>query len=243
MITTIKNDLKGLLRLPVTVENEHILRDGLQNILLKLYLEKNLSVAEKCIAATDCHKKLRELQNANLCRRHESYMMLCELRELLDDLCCACDMLLDMHGRGAVFLPPRTEIFAVCSPAELVETVLNMISNACLHSDTETVCVELCDSSDAAIIKVTNDGNTNLGALHKSSSVFGSGTAAMLGFARRHNASLLWSGGTESCAALLLPLNKEKKADQYISPDLSDLLCNRLSVIYTGLCDICKCPY
>ena len=117
--------------------------------------------------------------------------------------------------------------------------VLNMLSNACIHSRTTVIEMGLKKSGNNAVITVKNDGEINFETLAGSCKNQDSGAAAMLNFARRQDSRLIWFAGEKCVTVLSMPAvtEKDKKIRCCQTPDFSDLLRDKLSPVYVGLCD------
>ncbi|MCR4614566.1 MAG: hypothetical protein K5756_00240 [Clostridiales bacterium] len=236
MNTSTENYIENLLKLSLTAENEPEIRNGLQDIITRTGHESG-GLQSKTLR--DCYRKLRRLQNFCISSRKEKSEGICDLNELLDELGSAGDILLDLKNRGVAFLPCETELFVNCHPSELTAVVLNMLSNACVHSRTPVIDMSLKKMGDNAVITVKNDGKINFEMLAKSLKDQGSGAAAMLNFANRHGSRLMWCAGYDCTTVLSMPAvtEKDKKIRCCQTPDFSDLLRDKLSPVYVGLCD------
>ncbi len=230
-----ENYLENLLKMSLSAENEAAIRNGLHNIIMNSGSGKGGLGSREL---KDCYRKLRKLQNFCICSRREKTEGFCCLNELLDEICGAGDILLDMKGRGVAFLPCEGDLFARCHPSELTAVILNMISNACVHSETPVIDVSLKKSGNRAVVTVKNSGKMDFDLLAKSCRLRDSGAAAMLSFAARYDSKVLWCAGEDCEAVISMPVaDKDKKIRCCQTPDFSDLLRDKLSPVYVGLCD------
>ena len=165
-------------------------------------------------------------------------MYVCDINEMAENICCACDLALSPIDRRMIFDSKEGDVLISCNPGIISSILLNMISNACLHTAGSLIKVKLRHTDRGVMLKTSSKGKIDLESLSSSFNTVGSGAAAMLSGARLHKASIMWCNTNENaCCALCLPVG-EVQGDYYSPQDFVELLCDRLSVVYTGLCGI-----
>ncbi|MDR1464464.1 MAG: hypothetical protein LBJ11_04085 [Oscillospiraceae bacterium] len=256
----LREEFRAVMRLPVTPREEEALRSRLQGLMSGLFALEATQDGETGAAAETrnmllaCRLRLRKLKNelASVQAEADFARQGCELRGLVEDLCCACDLVLSPLGRSVLFDPPAQEFPAAAAPQELSWLLLNMICNAALHTDGGDIRVALrspvfgrraraerassVSRPRSAVLQVESEGTLDLERLHERARLPGSGSAAMLRSARLHQASLLWAneGGAAVCS-LRLPLGGDGRLRRHSPPDFVALLCDKLSPVYTAL--------
>lgn len=255
MISIFCDKFSAISAIDLTPSNEAVLRNELNLLLLQVhnFAAQGLNAEQSAILqhiVQGCHKRLRALQNIIICESTPPRFCLCELREMVDNLCCAGDLVLSGCKRRLIFMAPEGELYSLCSPTQIISLLLNLISNACLHTPAKVIYLRLSKtSSDGAVIEVSSKGYIRLAQLDESGKRQGSGLSAMNSTATSHSGSLLFCNkSNEAHAAFYLPCYEDYYPDEYSlyehynSPDFIELLCDRLSPIYTGLCGVCRCP-
>ncbi len=255
MISTLIQQFETVSAIEPNTANEPLLRNELNILLIRahgLYSRRNPGKADSEALqriVQGCHKRLRALQNHILCDNPPASMKLCGLKDLLDNLAGACDLVLSETGRRLIFLEPGEEMYLVCSPSQMTSLALNLVSNACLHTPAKKVYLKLSPSGGGALVEVACSGYLNLANLRAANNRKGCGLMAMNAVAAAHKGSLLFcNNGGNACAAFYLPFAQDSLSiaptqyETYEPPDFVELLCDRLSPVYTGLCDVCRCP-
>lgn len=107
VLSFLQNRFDRLAAIPVCPENESQLREEIHLLLTLSHL---------CAASADqtqkqnlahltqgCHNILRKLENLMLCHAHVFPFESCAFVSFLDDICCACDLLLSGCGKRVLF--------------------------------------------------------------------------------------------------------------------------------------------
>ncbi|NLB36230.1 MAG: HAMP domain-containing histidine kinase [Clostridiales bacterium] len=242
MLSAIYDRFCYLMNLDPTENNESEIREELNILLVQLHAFYDRQQLESSAALHEmeraCHHRLRLLQNRLMCRCESGQMYVCDINEMAENICCACDLALSPKDRGVIFDSKEGDVLISCNPGIISSILLNMISNACLHTAGSLIKVKLRHTDCGVMLKTSSKGKIDLESLSSSFNTVGSGAAAMLSGARLHKASIMWCNTNENaCCALCLPVG-EVQGDHYTPQDFVELLCDRLSVVYTGLCGI-----
>lgn len=240
MLSTIYDRFCYLMNLDPTENNETEIREELNVLLVQLHAFYDQQQLDNSAAVHEieraCHHRLRLLQNRLLCHNGDGQMHVCDIKELVENICCACDLALSGKDKGVIFDSKEGDILISCIPNVISTVLLNMISNACLHTSGRVIKVTLRMTDCGVMLKTSSSGKIDFNRLSSSINNFGSGAAAMLSGARLHKASIIWCNTDESaCTAVCLPIG-ELDCEYYTPPDFVELLCDRVSCIYTGLC-------
>ncbi len=235
--------------IPIRPENERRLRDGIQQLLTLSHLcaggaDRNQRKALSHLTQ-GCHQILRRLENLLLCHARGFLFEPCDLAIFLDDICCACDLLLSGCNKRLLFDATAPWALAACAPGPVRCAVLNLIANAARYSQAGTILVRLACTASHALITVRSAGEASLTALQRGTDTAGSGLCAVRRCVELHHGTLLFqSDGGGTLAALALPRDLEAQPDlsPLPQPDFVEYVCDRLSPVYTGLSGLCPCP-
>lgn len=189
--------------------------------------------------ANGCHKKLRELNNQDICTMDKCDFYYCDIAELIENLVAACDLILSGSGKRIVLNASGEEVLQACSPETIVTMVLNLISNACLNLGSAILELNITIGKNSTFISFKAPCNGNNPFLGKDNSALAVKKGAQL-----HGGTLVFLSNTQYCrAAFSIPFEVEPtNYEEYIPLDFIEYICDRLSPIYTGLCDVCTCP-
>jgi len=196
--------------LPVEPSGEALARQSLQGLMNELLarrdMPRDLRLQNMLLA---CRLRLRAVQNISLAGRHEEDFLpcRCEIREYIEDLCAAADMLLRPQGRRVRFEAPEEAMECLCTPRDIGWLVLELVCNCALHCRGEEIAVTLEPRGRrryrAFVLTVACAGTLDLDALHASGGRAGSGVAAMRRAAWRHHGALLSLGRDGKAVAAL----------------------------------------
>lgn len=250
MLTDLKERLEAVERYNISRQNESIIREQLNILLLKTKLyEMNDVSAEEIYTlkyiSLNCRKKLRTLNNYAL-----SQQMICEFSEgdiiyFLEDLCCAADLLISGTGRRLYFEKDSTSYKTLFSPSLIIGALLNLVSNSIEHSIEKETLICSKRFQNGISLEIYNRGKANMDAVSKSFMNKGSGLNAAQNCARLHGGTCFISSSNKSTKAVFsvnIYKDKQKNFSQYIPPDFTEYICDRLSPLYTGLCKSIICP-
>mgnify|MGYP000396967391 FL=1 len=195
-----------------------------------------------------CHNILRKLENLMLCHAHVFPFESCAFVSFLDDICCACDLLLsgcgkrvlfdaDLHlqafsydpghsgllpngyDKCALFHIGTPEALVACAPGPVRTALLNLIANAALHSQSTTILVRLSCTPSHMLVTVRSAGETSLYALQRGTDTAGSGLCAVRRCAELHKGTLFFqSDEYGTAAAFALPRDLEAPEEAYPLP-------------------------
>lgn len=234
----------------ITCDSESVLREKTTALL-----ERTHSLCKNGIDKNDfeylngitrgCHLILRKLNNVTLCSNNKDKYVYAEsdLREFVVTLCSACDLILYGTGRRLHLVVPSKPVVMVFEPNSLQTALLNLISNAAKFNDGHDIFLHLQEKKTGAHISVVNQFDSDVTRLQNMSKTKGSGLCAVRKASQLNGGTILFSSTDDfttvsvSISSILLSDNKP-----YAQPSFSDLICNRMSPIYTGLCEICSCP-
>lgn len=243
-------DIYGRLEsIPVIPENEPRLREEIHLLLTLSHLcAGSADEAQKqalARLAQGCHQILRKLENLLLCRARAFRFEPCAFVSFLDDICCACDLLLSGCGKRLLFDTSTPETIIGCAPGPVRCALLNLIANAARHAQEDTILVRLSCTLSHVLVTVRSAGEALLAALQHGTDTSGAGLCAVRRCVELHKGTLLFQsdeGGT--AAAFALPRDLETLPDAFPlpQPDFVEYICDRLSPVYTGLSGLCPCP-
>ncbi|HZJ77188.1 MAG TPA: hypothetical protein VFD52_00095 [Clostridia bacterium] len=242
MLTAFYDRFKYLMNIEPNESNESKIREEINILLVQLHVFFDKQQFESTTALHEieraCHNRLRLLQNRLICKSEGGCAYVCDLHEICENICFACDLALNSVGKRVIFDAEDGDVLFTCYPHIVTIIVLNMISNACIHTSAENIFVAVRQTDSGAVVKTSSEGTVNFNSLSESLNKTGSGVAAMLNGARLHNATIMWGNTvTSASCAVCFPFG-EINADYYTPPDFTELLCDRLSPVYTGLCGI-----
>lgn len=252
VLSFLQNRFDRLAAIPVCPENESQLREEIHLLLTLSHL---------CAASADqtqkqnlahltqgCHNILRKLENLMLCHAHVFPFESCAFVSFLDDICCACDLLLsgcgkrvlfdaDLHlqafsydpghsgllpngyDKCALFHIGTPEALVACAPGPVRTALLNLIANAALHSQSSTILVRLSCTPSHMLVTVRSAGETSLYALQRGTDTAGSGLCAVRRCAELHKGTLFFqSDEYGTAAAFALPRDLEAPEEAYPLP-------------------------
>lgn len=249
MLSFLQKSYDRLEAIPVCPENEPQLREGIHLLLTLSHLcAGSADQTQKQFLAhltQGCHKILRKLENLLLCRTHELSFEPCAIVSFLDDICCACDLLLSGCGKRILFDTHAPDTLLGCAPGPVRCALLNLIANAARYSQADTILVRLSCTLSHALVTVRSAGESPLNVLQRGTDTDGAGLCAVRRCVELHKGTLLFQSN-EGCtaAAFALPRDLETLPDAYPlpQPDFVEYICDRLSPVYTGLSGLCPCP-
>lgn len=266
MLSFLQNRFDRLAAIPVRAENEPQLREEIHLLLTLAHLcaggADQMQKQSLAQLTQGCHKILRKLENLLLCRARTLAFEPCAIVSFLDDICCACDLLLSGCGKRVLFhadIPGRfsgrdrqplsesgaPEVMLGCAPGPVRCALLNLIANAARHSQADTILVRFSRTFNHVLITVRSDGEAPLQALQRGTDAAGAGLCAVRRCVELHRGTLLFQSD-EGCtaAAFALPHGLETRPEAYPlpQPDFVEYICDRLSPVYTGLSGLCPCP-
>lgn len=155
---------------------------------------------------------------------------LCESAVFCADLLCG-------HLEKRVFFTGTDNIFVPARPHPLLWTVLNLLSNALMHSAGRYIFVQAEEFSNRAVISVISEGDFPVSLFFKSQTCKGNG----LWFANRtaclHNGALYLCCSKDYTAVKLSLPFVSADVSPWKVPDFTDWLADSLSPIYVCLCD------
>lgn len=262
MLSFLQQTFERLETIPVCPENEPKLREEIHLLLTLAHLcagSCNQSQKQTLAHLTQgCHKILRRLENLLLCHAHRLVFEPCAIVPFLDDICCACDLLLSGCGKRVLFRadipgwdrPPfcesaLPEVLLGCAPGPVRCALLNLIANAASYSQADTVLVRFSRTFSHVLVTVRSDGEAPLSALQQGTDAAGAGLSAVRRCVELHQGTLLFqSDGGCTAAAFALPHGLETRfgEEPMPQPDFVEYICDRLSPVYTGLSGLCPCP-
>lgn len=251
--------------IPIRPENEPQLREEIHLLLTLSHLcAGSADQAQKqtlAHLAQSCHQILRKLENLLLCGLQALAFEPCAIIPFLDDICCACDLLLSGCGKRVLFhadVPEQPsgwdrqgleagaqELLLGCAPGPVRCALLNLIANAARYSKSDTILVRFSRTFNHVLITVRSDGETTLSALQRGTDTAGAGLSAVRRCVELHRGTLLFQsdeGGTAAAFALPHGLETQPEAYPLPQPDFVEYICDRLSPVYTGLSGLCPCP-
>lgn len=248
----LQNRFDRLAKIPVCPENEPQLREEIHLLLTLSHLcaggadqTQKQSLAQ---LTQGCHSILRKLENLMLCRARVFAFEPCAFVSFLDDICCACDLLLSGCGKRVLFdadLHPQAfsdgqgrsdlllsgcdrpvlfdtgvpEALVACAPGPVRAALLNLIANAACHSQSGTILVRLSCTLSHMLVTVRSAGESSLYALQRGTDTAGSGLCAVRRCMELHKGTLLFqSDEGGTVAAFALPRDLALPEDAYPLP-------------------------
>ena len=234
--------------LGINEKNEKELREKINALFLHARLCKDsISSEEELFDLLEimnaCRKKLRSMNNYSL-----SKLKVCDYKSFdpeyfLEDIFVAADLMLSSFGKSIEFKAEGRIPEISANPEVLFTAVMNLISNAAIHSRGELISASLSMAGNRACLKVENEGILNLNMLRQAYNRGGSGVNCIMNAARLHCGSfLLGVSGNRTKAVLSISSMEAQSTGAYKLPDFTDYICDRLSPMYTALCDCVLCP-
>ena len=224
-----------LLSLAETAENEREIRELVNEVFLRSAELHELLCKESDPFAdrrtlSKCLRKLRTLNN-----NKESSLTACEyncveLDRLLESVCLCADILLSECGSNVCFTAERAVVS--CCPTLIIDSFLNLISNAVKFSNGGDVTARLSKRRRQCVVSVSNEGGRVLLPLKS-----GGGLKSVQNTATLHGGRLLFSSGKTSFSAQLAFSLDIPRGKYFEAPAFSQYLENRFSPVYVGLCD------
>lgn len=219
---------------PTDCEDEIVLREKLQTeINSALCAQQNLFSQELSARqrVTSCRQKLRALENRNTL----SDICLFEatpLTEFFMNICYACDLALAGTGKRVLFSGCAGSAF-ICRKAVL-QQVLNLISNAAIHSSSSIINAQLKCFEKTAFFSICNIGTADLTKVENSFKKAGSGLWYTARASQLHGATALFSYSDKRIKTSIGIKISDVKSHKPVE-DFTSLLCDRLSPVYTQL--------
>lgn len=252
VLSFLQNRFDRLAALPVCPENEPQLREEIHLLLTLSHLCAGSAdqTQKQSLAhlAQGCHTILRKLENLQLCSARVFPLEPCAFVSFLDDICCACDLLLSGCGKRVLFdadLYPHAfsngqehcdllpngcdrrillnagapEVLVACAPGPVRAALLNLIANAACHSPATAILVRLSCTLSHMLVTVRSAGETSLYALQRGTDTAGSGLCAVRRCMELHKGTLLFqSDEGGTAAAFALPRDLALPEDAYPLP-------------------------
>lgn len=236
----IYNDLKYIRETKISNETERELRDRLQRLLMFVHRAEHfgtIAPAELVGVTDECYRKLRRLRNFSSSEKTAAAPELCNLRELVDSICCACDLSLSILGKRVFLIEGGGQILARCNAQDVTEIIVNLISNSCLYSESNDIFVSAGAAGQRVVIEVFSSGKMNIPAVRKSIQQKGSGLNACAALAHSNGGTVFFCS-KNSFAMSVLALDSCRSGRPVSSVDFVELLCDRLSPVYVGLSSV-----
>lgn len=232
------SDLQHLLNQQETPEP--VLRDRFQAYFDKVTAAQPNGASET--SQSDAFQKglslLRRYYNRKLPEKDDAPVAL-DIADLCETLSFCCDLLCGARGKR-IFCSSTSPITAVCTPRALSWAFLNLLSNAVLYSTGKYIFVFVQETEKNIVLRVSNEGAFSRTQFEAAIEKQGSGLWFVERVARAHGGGLLCLlESSYTTFALTIP---QKCSDGYpLCPpeSFADLLSDRLSSVYTALCDVC----
>ena len=180
---------------------------------------------------TNCRQELRSLENRN------SLSDIClfeatPLTEFFMNICYACDLALAGTGKRVLFSGTADSAF-ICREA-VIRQILNLISNAAIHSASPVINAQLKSFKQTAFFSVCSSGNADLQKVEKSFKKTGSGLWYTAKASRLHGTTALFCYSDKNIKTSIGLKTSSIKIHKPVE-DFTSLLCDRLSPVYTQL--------
>lgn len=222
MTKTTHDALEKLMKIADTEENEEQIRELVCEILSK---NRGEEIKSRCL------QKLRALENEKCIRAKQCEYSYFDLSGLVRNLCICSDIILGQSGHTLHF--EIEEMSLAACPQILINSLLNLLSNAAKFSEDKSITVRLTQTQRRALITVENRGELDFEKV-----TFKRGINAAANAARLHGGSLFLSrcGGFVTAAfSLSLFLRPTAKVQ---APLFADLLTDEFSCVHVGLSDV-----
>ncbi len=228
--------------------NEKELREKINALFLHARLCKDsISSEEELFTLLQimnaCRKKLRSMNNYSLSKLKVCDYKSFDLEYFLEDIFVAADLMLSSYGKRIEFesTSEKSE-FALC-PEVVFAAVLNLISNAAIYSKGEMIAARMNSNNGRAFIEIESEGGLSYERLRAAYKRDGSGVNCVDNAAKLHcGAFLIADCDGITRASLMLSSMEAQSTGVYKIPDFTDYICDRLSPMYTALCECVLCP-
>lgn len=163
-----------------------------------------------------------------------------DLSCLLSDLAFCCDLLCTAwHKRIAFSAGDAVQV--VCAPRALIWTTLNLLADAVLYAEGQSVRMRAFSTGGFAGISVSAKSRFSADAFQTAVQTPGSSLRFAARTAELHGGNLLFRTGQNRQACITLSL-RQRETDGFAplrETECTDWLLDRLSPVYTAFCDIC----
>lgn len=232
------SDLQHLLEEQDTPES--VLRDRFQTYFDKISAAQSDGAAE--VSQSDAFQKgltlLRRYYNRELPEK-DAVPVVLDLADLCETLSFCCDLLCGARGKR-IFCSSTSPITAVCTPRALSWAFLNLLSNAVLYSTGKYIFVFVQETEKNIVLRVSNEGTFSRTQFEAAIEKQGSGLWFVEHVARAHGGGLLCILEPHyTTLALTIPKKCPDGCPLCPPESFADLLSDRLSPVYTALCDVC----
>lgn len=207
-----------------------LIRDKLQRVFDSILFCECENREEKLSAAFTL---LRKTDNLDFPKTPCEYKI--NLSTLTENLVFCCDAVLCESGKRIIFLSDENDIYISADPKVITRAILNAVSNAVGYSDGDYIAVTLAEVGENAVISFENPGDFDIQRYLRSLDGTG-GLSFISKTARLYNGCMLMcSGGGRTTFLFSLPANGTAGMPEYRTPDIDELLFDRLGAVYEAL--------
>ncbi len=203
---------------------------------------KKLDTDEMCMLSCishSCRKKLCRLNNILICEKKRDFFFECNLNALVYSLISACRAVTGSGIDKFELSLPENQIYISLSPNTINWCILNVISNYLLYSKNGKIKIKLKPLSDGVIISIDGNCSLALDDIKFFSDIKYSGFSTIKHAVELHKGKLFYLKDKERLTVNIFLPYSMNASKQYFPPDFIDLICDKLSPIYTALCDCC----
>lgn len=186
------------------------------------------------------HALLRKIKNNSEAEKENNVCL--DAAAFAENLIFCCDLLAAEWKKRIFFFSENVEQKLICNASDFSWALLNLLSNAIIFSDGKYISVTLRQYNNRLAFTVESEGgflyekflssfNTHNGKT--------SGLCCTQKIAKSHGGSLFMSSENGKTKVTLLFARRQKTNEpDFRIPTVEELLYDRLSVIYTALCEI-----
>lgn len=176
---------------------------------------------------------LRKINNLDFPEKPCKYK--CNLTQLAENLVFCCDAVLCESEKRLIFLTDSDDIFTLADPKLITRAILNAVSNSVKYSHGDYIGICLERIGDRAVFSFESSGDFPIDNYFHSLDGRG-GLNFISKTAKFYNGCMLMNSDGEKTSFLFsIPIVNADDFPEYRTPDIDELLFDRLGVIYEAL--------
>jgi len=207
-----------------------LIREKLQRVFDSILFSECENREEKLSAAFTL---LRKTDNLDFPKTPCEYRI--NLSALTENLVFCCDAVLCESEKRILFLSDENDIYINADPKIVTRAILGAVSNAVGYSQGGFIAVSLYRVGENAALSFENSGDFDISEYLRSLDGTG-GLSFISKTVRLYNGCLLMcSDGGKTSFLFSLPASGALNAPEYRTPDIDELLFDRLGAVYEAL--------
>ena len=161
----------------------------------------------------------------------------CNLTDLFGNLTFCCDLLCGSRGKRVFFNSDVSDYFTACNPSAMSWAFLNLLENAVAYSSGSYVSVSQSVLNERCLIIIESEGTFDCNDYFEAVKRNGGGISCAEKIISALGGSMFMSSFYDmSCVCFTIPKADTTGLCSYCAAPVEELLCDRLSVVYTALC-------